>query len=400
MTETQTMDAMDDLALLREYVEHHSEAAFETLVSRRVGFVYSAAMRQVRDPQLAGEITQTVFIILAQKAARISEKTILTGWLFKTTRFVAIAEMRKIVQRRKFEQEADMESEIESTLPDALWEKMSPLLDAALAALGEKDRQAVLLRFFENKSLADVGNYLATNEDTAGKRVSRALDKLRNYFSKQGVASSPSVIAGAISANSVHAAPVALAKTVSAIALAKAAAAAGSELTFLSGALKFMAWTKMNTVAVVGVAVILAASTTTTLIIKHRHRATEGPVLQRSWAFVKYATPADTLQSSLWAMSNGDVKTLMDSYADGGNQFMETAGKGKSDKEVAAMFAKIAGMISDFQVISNQTVSSDETILHFHSSRIGNMNVPMKKIGSEWKINGNIASDAPATPRR
>src|SRR3954464_6508831 len=104
MTDMQTTD---DMALLREYVAGHSETAFETLVSRRVGFVYSAALRQVRDPHLAGEITQTVFIILAQKAARISEKTILGGWLFKTTRFVAIAEMRKLMQRRQHEQEAD-----------------------------------------------------------------------------------------------------------------------------------------------------------------------------------------------------------------------------------------------------------------------------------------------------
>ena len=63
-----------------------------------------------------------------------------------------------------------------------LWQQISPLLDEALAQLGEKDRQAVLLRFFENKSLAEVGNRLGTGEDTARKRVSRALEKLRRYF--------------------------------------------------------------------------------------------------------------------------------------------------------------------------------------------------------------------------
>ena len=180
MTDSQSRDEM---ALLREYVERRSEMAFETLVSQRIGFVYSAALRQVRDPHLAEEITQTVFVILAQKAGRISEKTILGGWLFKTTRFVAIAEMRKLAQRRQYEQEADMESEIQSTASDLVWEQLSPLLDGALAALGEKDRHAVLLRFFENKSLAEIGADLATNEDTAGKRVSRALEKLRKYLS-------------------------------------------------------------------------------------------------------------------------------------------------------------------------------------------------------------------------
>src|ERR1035437_9377003 len=102
------MQAMDDLALLREYATRNSEAAFETLVSRRIGFVYSAALRQVRDPHLAEEITPAVFIILAQKAGRISEKTILTGWLFKTTRFAALAQMRADAKRRQREQEVQM----------------------------------------------------------------------------------------------------------------------------------------------------------------------------------------------------------------------------------------------------------------------------------------------------
>ena len=180
---------MDDMALLREYATGNSETAFETLVSRRVGFVYSMALRQTRDPHLAGEVTQAVFIILAQKAGRISGKTILAGWLFRTTRFAALAQMRADAKRRRREQEANMQSEIQPTAPDAFWEQMSPLLDEALATLGETDRQAVLLRFFENKSLAEVGRSLGTGEDTARKRVSRALDKLHRYFSKHGVSS-------------------------------------------------------------------------------------------------------------------------------------------------------------------------------------------------------------------
>src|ERR1017187_7749993 len=100
------MQAMDDMALLREYATRNSEAAFETLVSRRVGFVYSAALRQVRDPHLAEEVTQAVFIILAQKAGRISEKAILTGWLFRTTRFAALAQTRAAIKRQQREQEA------------------------------------------------------------------------------------------------------------------------------------------------------------------------------------------------------------------------------------------------------------------------------------------------------
>ncbi len=257
------MQAMDDMALLREYATNNSEAAFETLVSQRIGFVYSAALRQVRDPHLAEEITQAVFIILAQKAGRISDKTILTGWLFRTTRFAVLAQMRADAKRRRREREANMQSEIQPTAPDLFWEQMSPLLDEALATLGETDRQAVLLRFLDNKSMAEVGNQLGTGEDTARKRVSRALEKLRRYFSKRGVSSTTAFIAGAISANSVQAAPVGLVKSVTAVAMANGAAASGSTLTLIKGALKIMAWTKAKTAVVAGASVLLAVGTIT-----------------------------------------------------------------------------------------------------------------------------------------
>ena len=252
------MQAMDDMTLLREYAANNSETAFEELVSRRVGFVYSSALRQARDPNLAEEITQVVFIILAQKAGRISEKTILTGWFFRTTRFAALAQMRAEAKRRRQEKEFQMQTEFQSASTDELWKQMSPLLDEALAALGETDRQAVLLRFFENKSLAEVGNYLGIGEDTARKRVSRALEKLHRHFSKRGVSSTTAMLAGAISANSVQAAPVALAKSVTVVAIGKGSIATASTITLVKGALKLMAWAKIKTAALFGAVFILA----------------------------------------------------------------------------------------------------------------------------------------------
>ena len=260
------MQAMDDMALLREYAANNSETAFAELVSRRVNFVYSSALRQVRDPQLAGEITQAVFIILAQKAGRISEKTILTGWFFRTTRFAALAQIRADAKRRRRELEVQMQSEFQSPAADEIWNQMSPLLDEALATLGENDRQAVLLRFFENKSLAEVGNKLGLGEDTARKRVSRALEKLHRYFAKRGVTSTTATIAEKISANSIQVAPAVLAKTVTAVAIAKGATASASTLTLVKGALKIMAWTKMKTAIVAGAIVLLAAGTTTVTV--------------------------------------------------------------------------------------------------------------------------------------
>jgi RNA polymerase sigma factor (sigma-70 family) len=275
---------MDDLALLREYAANNSEAAFAELVSRRIGFVYAAALRQVRDPHLAEEITQAVFIILAQKAGRISDKTIMAGWLFKTTRYAAIAQTRDLAKRQQREQEVFMQSEIQQIAPDPLWEQMSPLLDEALATLGETDRQAVLLRFFENKSLAEVGSHLGTGEDTARKRVARALEKLHRYFNQRGVSSTTAIIAGAMSANSVQAAPVVLAKSVTAVAMAKGAAASGSTLTLIKGALKLMAWTKAKTAMVAGACVLLAAGTTTLTVVANRPVHIQG--IPKDWSIM------------------------------------------------------------------------------------------------------------------
>ncbi|HEY2329822.1 MAG TPA: sigma-70 family RNA polymerase sigma factor [Verrucomicrobiae bacterium] len=259
----QAMDELDDLKLLREYAANNSETAFDALVSRRVNFVYSAALRQVQNPNLAEEITQAVFIILAQKAGKISDKTILTGWLFKTTRFAALAHIRAAAKRSWrtaiLEKEFQMQSEIQSAAPDPLWEKMSPLLDEALAALGETDRQAVLLRFFENKSLAEVGNFLGIGEDTARKRVSRALEKLHRHFGRRGVTSTTAIIAGTISVNSVQAAPLTLAKSVTAVAIAKGTVASTSTLTLIKGALKIMAWAKVKTAGVIAISTLLVA---------------------------------------------------------------------------------------------------------------------------------------------
>jgi RNA polymerase sigma factor (sigma-70 family) len=255
------MQEMDDMALLREFATNNSEAAFETLVSRHVNFVYSAALRQVRDPHLAKEVTQAAFIILAQKAGGLSDKTILTGWLYRTARFAALAQARAAAKRRQREQEANMQSEIQPSAPDVCWEQMSPLLDEALATLGEKDRQAVLLRFFENKSLAEVGSSLGMGEDTARKRVARALGKLHRYFSSHGVVSTAAMIAGSISANSVQAAPVALTKFITAAGIVKGAASGASTLTLIKGALRIMAWTKAKTAIVVGVGILLTVGT-------------------------------------------------------------------------------------------------------------------------------------------
>jgi RNA polymerase sigma factor (sigma-70 family) len=256
----------DDLTLLREYVRSQSEPAFAALVSRHVSLVYSVAPRQVRDPHLAEEITQAVFIILARKADALGDQTILPGWLCRTARYVSAKALRTQYHRQQREQEAHMQSLVNEPGSET-WMQIAPLLDAAMDKLGQKDHDALVLRFFQNKNFSEVGAALGTGEDTARMRVNRALEKLRKFFTQRGISSTTATIAETISANSVQAAPVALAKSVTAVAIAKGAAAAGtSTLTLVKGALKLMAWTKAKTATVVAATLILTAGTTTIIL--------------------------------------------------------------------------------------------------------------------------------------
>ena len=158
-----------------------------------------------------------------------------------------------------------MQSELNES-SHAVWAQLEPLLDEAMASLGDTDRAVLALRYFENQTAAEIGRTLKLNEEAAKKRVGRALEKLRKFFTKRGVTSTAETIAGVISAHSVQAAPVALVKTVSAMAIAKGAAASTSTLTLIKGALKIMAWTKAKTAIVVGTSVLLAAGTATVTV--------------------------------------------------------------------------------------------------------------------------------------
>jgi RNA polymerase sigma factor (sigma-70 family) len=209
-----------DLELLQQFVRDHSQDAFTALVNRHVNLVYSAALRQIRSSQLAEEITQSVFSDLAREANKLiaaDSSPVLTAWLYSVARRTAIDVIRKESRRQLREQIAVEMNDMNATAND--WTQIEPLLDDAMAALDETDRSAILLRYFENKNLREVGESLGTNEDAAQKRVSRAVEKLREFFSKRNVTIGACGLAVLISANAVQSAPIGLAATISAAAV-------------------------------------------------------------------------------------------------------------------------------------------------------------------------------------
>ena len=217
---------MEDLQLLGEYAKGRSEQAFTELVGRHMDFVYSTALRLVNERPLAEDVTQMVFIRLGRKAGSLGEGTILTGWLYRTTQFVAQTALRSDWRRRKRESLAMQFSDLDRD-SESVWKEIAPLLEEAMGELRRADQDAVLMRFFTGKSLREVGAALGVSDDTAQKRVHRALDRMRGYFARRGVVLSVALLGSTLTAHTVQAAPVQFASTLA----TSAASAAGLGFT-------------------------------------------------------------------------------------------------------------------------------------------------------------------------
>lgn len=203
---------MSDLDLLHDYACANSQVAFATLVERHVNLVYAAAHRQVRSPHLAEEVTQSVFLDLARHAGRFPPTQPLTAWLFTVTRRTAIDVVRRESRRLARETAAAEIAAMKTPPPSAT--HLGDVLDEAMENLPESDRTALLLRFFESRSLREVGASLGISEDTAQKRVSRALDRLRDVLLRRGIAVSAAGLTADLSAHALVTAPVGLGATI------------------------------------------------------------------------------------------------------------------------------------------------------------------------------------------
>jgi RNA polymerase sigma factor (sigma-70 family) len=242
---------LEDSDLLRRYAADGLEAAFAELVRRRIGLVYAVALRQTRgDRHRAQDATQAVFTDLARKAASLARRPVLVGWLHRSAQFAAAGLIRAEQRRRAREQEAHtMEKTSASDAPAPDWDKLRPLLDEALNEMDERDRDAILLRYFDDRPFAEIGGRLRLTEGAARMRVERALAKLHAALARRGVTSTAAALGVALGQQVGAAVPTGLAATVTGGALAASAAGAGGWLA------TFMGMTKLQAVIAGGVVV-------------------------------------------------------------------------------------------------------------------------------------------------
>ncbi len=195
------MTKLDDNHLLEKFRRDKDHQAFECLVEKYAPIVHGSALRRIGSHHLAQDITQKVFIHLTQKARSIKAGTPLIGWLHQVTRTTTIDLIRSETARKKRENAYSMDPSLNSDSPQTQWEDIAPILDATLDDLSETDRNAILLRYFEGNSLAAIATSQGVTTEAARKRVTRALEKIRQNLSRKGVTASALTITSSIQAH-------------------------------------------------------------------------------------------------------------------------------------------------------------------------------------------------------
>lgn len=267
MTQPATLDPeLDDGALLWQFAMYRSQAAFEQVAKRHLGLVYSTALRRTRSTALAEDVTQAVFIVLTGKAASLRKMKTIGGWLLKVTRYCAIDAMRKETRHRNHELRAAAEraERVEEITPAA---DLSPLLDDAMLRLSAADRNAVVLRYFQDQSYSSIGKVLGLDEDAARKRVGRAIVKLRDVLARRGAALSDDVLTHSLTN---HASAVAVPQLILASILSASSSTipqSGLALAIAKGATKMMTIAKIKAAAAVGGIALLAAGGTGMILL-------------------------------------------------------------------------------------------------------------------------------------
>lgn len=334
------MESLSDAELLAEWIARRSQSAFALLVRRHISLVHSAARRQVDDPHLAEEVTQTVFLLLASKAESLGRHVVLAGWLCRVAHLVARDKQKSERRRQQREQLAARMQTDSDPAAGPVWQQLAPHLDEAVAQLGEADRAAIVLRFYEQRPLEEIGSTLGVGADAAQKRVTRALEKLRAIFAGKGVSLTAPGVASAIAANAVQIAPAGLAAQVSASAIVAGTSVTAATLLSMSALHK----------TIIGVTLAAALGTAT-------HQT-----LQASASRAEARTIRE--QNS---MRGGQIQRLASEHDEAANKLATL------ELESKLLGAKIAGLQSTTQSEVSRPDNSVEALLKTWQDRVAQL---------------------------
>jgi hypothetical protein len=294
-------------------------------------------------------------------------------------------------RRQDREHQAYMQSILSEPDSADAWNQIEPLLDHAMGELDRKDHDALVVRFFEGRNFKEASALLGTTEAGAKMRVNRALERLRKIFTKRGISISAAVIAGAVSMNSVHAAPATLAASVT-MAAVKGTAVTTSTATLIQLTLKYMAWTKVKIATAIGAVALLSVGTATVMTQPSpAPTTTTKPKTETG-----YTTPEATLQTLIAALKAADHQKFAASCTPEKAAQFHARNADKSPEELKQEALAQAKAFEKLEVVSKRTISPTE--IHMHIKGVGHspgasagdreVVARMKKIGNDWKFDG------------
>ena len=431
---------MDDRQLLHEFLDRGSRHAFEQFVARHIDMVYAAALRDVRDPHLADDITQAVFVLFLRKARHLGDRVVLGGWLFRAARFCARDALKR--QRRQIRRErriAAMNANVDcSNEVESIWQAAAPMLNDAIASLARRDRDAVVLRYLQQNSIADVAERLGVSPDAARQRLSRAVARLRDFFHRQGLAASSATLAIILETQVFHSAPAYLTAVAPQAALAGAQGAlpaSSAVASIAKGAADMMTFIKIKIATTTLAATTTVAITAGVLIAGTNDAKPTAPVpLQVAQATplstpasqpaavpqpakIDLSTPMATLRTNKKALGEGDASTLKKCYytVDPAEQkaidtiMDEWAFMAEFRRACAAKFGEAAAGLADPRFNLNipdsarEEIKGDQAMLY----NIGGAKPhALQRINGDWRfsyaslVENNFRDLPPLTPQK
>lgn len=309
-----------DAELLTRYLQNRDEAAFTEIVRRHLGVVYAAALRRTGRAHLADDIAQAVFAQLARNARWLSGHPMLVAWLYRCTRNAAIDALRAEARRARLAQTAAaMTDDLSSPPPDVDWARLRPVLDDAIDGLKDRDREIVLLRFFQGLTFGEVGERMGISENTARMRSVRALERLREQLGRRGVGSTTAALGLLLANPALASAPAGLASAIAGASLAAVPAGVSS------GLVSFFFMGKLTT-PLIGAALGAALVTTLWYNTARGQQAAERERLQAENLRLTQVLKADEL-SDRAASAAQAIHTLQTTRARLSDQTRETAAR-------------------------------------------------------------------------